>query len=112
MISADNVGGIVGDLHGDIINCYNTGEIISQGQIVGGLVGTIIECENFSNNYNVATVTGVGEHVDILLGLNQCAVSLKNCYVKGDSFTASNLGEAFKDDTNNINNGYPILQWQ
>ena len=22
------------------------------------------------------------------------------------------LGKSFKEDTNNINNGYPILQWQ
>lgn len=29
---------------------------------------------------------------------------LKKCYEL--------LGSAFKEDTNNINNGYPILDWQ
>ena len=35
-----------------------------------------------------------------------------NCYTKSDIFSAENLGDAFKEDTENKNNGYPMLKWE
>lgn len=37
---------------------------------------------------------------------------ITNSFGKNDTFTASDLGNAFKEDTENINGGYPILYWE
>ena len=35
-----------------------------------------------------------------------------NCYTKDQTFTAVYLGDAFVDDTENENGGYPMLKWE
>ena len=35
-----------------------------------------------------------------------------NCYNSSDTFSASDLGSVFEVDTENINQGYPLLKWQ
>ena len=49
---------------------------------------------------------------NMLVGKNDKKNPLKNSYTKNDTFTATDLGNLYKDDTNNINNGYPILFWE
>ena len=126
--------GIVGFFKGNILNSFNIGEINSQGASVGGIVGEING--NIENCYNIANISGVGDVGGItgrLTGnIKNCysianitgeyslgsfygyalTGAVENCYSKDDEFNVSNLGNAFKEDKNNINDGYPILQWQ
>ena len=127
-------GGIVGYFKGNILNSFNIGEINSQGAGVGGIAGEING--NIENCYNIANISGVGDVGGItgkLTGnIKNCysianitgnysvgtfagvtfTGTVENCYSKDDEFNVSNLGSAFKEDTNDINDGYPILQWQ
>ena len=100
------VGGIVGNMSGDdakISNSYNIGIITSVHGTGGGIVaafqGGILEnnytLENIINNSNGYITSGISiKNSEELMGL------------------ANILGNAFKEDTNDINNGYPILNWQ
>lgn len=134
---AKGTGGIAGaGWNGGILrNCYNAGNVKNTHNAYGGLVGSneIL----IRNSYNRGIVTGVGtsaaiatdggggpyEHVywlnlsaDMgvfssgkdLLGSDACKTSAE---MKDPSFLAL-LGDAFTEDTENINDGYPILKWQ
>ena len=109
----NNTGGIVGDLNGSILNCYNTGNI-SGYYAVGGIIGILAKLTNNSlkNCYNVGNVEGIGDSANELVGNNETKTELKNSYISTDSFSASDLGSAYEEDTENINKGYPILKWQ
>ena len=106
-------GGIVGVLNGSILNCYNTGNI-SGYYAVGGIIGILAKLTNNSlkNCYNVGNVEGIGDSANELVGNNETKTELKNSYISTDSFSASDLGSAYEEDTENINKGYPILKWQ
>lgn len=131
------VGGIVGISQGGVLtNCYNIGDINANVLVAGGIVGNNQrECSNCYNIGNISGPTRIGG----VVGQNDTAKSiLKNSYslegkcenVFGENLNggtvesssiksetemkalASTLGSAFKEDTENINNGYPILTWQ
>lgn len=139
-VSYIQVGGIIGGTFAGnsyINNCFNTGKIIGTnidnlGRI-GGIIGTAYSwngSENItiSNCYNIGDISKEGEYGGIL-GLLYCNTSnFSNCYFENscdngsntgiqsiDSTTlklyASILGEAYTNDSNSINNGYPILKW-
>ncbi len=98
----------------NIENCYNIGNIVGTTK-VGGIVGEL----GVSSTYNT-------------IGIMKNSYSLKNScedicgyVVEGVTIEKSSiqteaemkllvpaLGAAFKKDTNNINQGYPILSWQ
>ena len=130
------IGGIVGYLQvGALLqNCYNTGNIVGNTRI-GGICGEIngrgVEtC--IKNTYTIGNITGT----DKICGIAYCwngGVIVNSIYLEnsvnngndsilneGSSYMSSNeikqafnlLGESFKGDANNINNGYPILIWQ
>ena len=108
------VGGIAGSITGKIQNCYNT-KMVKGFYVVGGIVGDLERhIHNLLENcYNIGTVTGQNENVGELFGRNTNNMSeIINSYTSSDTFSAENLGSAFKEDTNSINDGYPILQWQ
>jgi len=108
------IGGIVGKTANKIYNCYNIGNIVGTTK-VGGIVGEL----GVSSTYNT-------------IGIMKNSYSLKNScedicgyVVEGVTIEKSSiqteaemkllvlaLGAAFKKDTNNINQGYPILSWQ
>ena len=49
------------------------------------------------------------------IGFNINNAIMESCEVKSEEDMknlAQILGSAFKEDTNNINNGYPVLRWQ
>ena len=106
------VGGIAaGFFEETISDSYNTGNIIAdntESNNIGSLIGSdniaIYErCYYLTGTYNVglgggASVTGVTQLDSIDKFPSVLSV------VNGDG--------AFKEDTNNINNGYPILNWQ
>ena len=112
---AANTGGIVGYgnyqyeteiANFNINNAYNIGTINienANNKLVGSISGdgniTFNNCYYLKGTYDVGgTVTGITE----LDSINEFPSVLE--VVNGD--------EAFKEDTNNINNGYPILNWQ
>ncbi len=113
-------GGIVGYIHyysggtvgyTRIINTYSTGIVTGTTQI-GASIGMIALEESTilqaDNNYaiNQNDLSAIGGNVT-------------NTNVKAELKTseelkqlATTLGEAFKKDIENINGGYPVLQWQ
>ena len=133
--SGNYCGGITGFLKGDIQNCCNKNEITNSGNLAGGISGSIAgkiqNCYNMCNIsgqdqiggisgdqtlgdtincYSLGEINGTGETVGNIVGWEY--EKIYNCYTKDDTFTAEDLGKAFKEDTENINNGYPILDWE
>lgn len=130
------VGGIVGrmDSEDTIKNCYNKGDVIGGTYNAGGILGANTKGV-VKNSYNISNVSGSGA-VGYISGSNLSGGNIYNCCflqkdetINGvwhtDSSSNTNTGEidsellsiineenAFKEDTNNINNGYPILSWQ
>ena len=133
-------GGIVGYFNGNILNCCNKAKIIgnqlSTGGIAGGIDGRVENCYNTNNIegnrsvggicnasstfganvincYSIGTITGTASIGDIIGGgSNDESNKIINCYTKNDTFTAEDLGDAFVDDTENVNGGYPLLYWE
>ena len=106
-----NTGGIAGNVNGVVENCYNSGNITGVYS-VGGILGTsssIIETR-VVNSYSSGEKNGDGGNI-IGHVYPEVKSEIVNCYTKDDTFTASNLGDAFKEDTGE-NGGYPMLYWE
>ncbi len=105
--------GVVTQVEGTAIveNCYNIGETIVEGVEDAlrnaGIAGTVTPTATVKNSYWLTGVSpsGVGDYSTASVEVyEKTASQMKNI--------ASSLGSAFKKDTNNINNGYPVLSWQ
>ncbi len=127
----DNVGGIAGCNSANISNCYNSGIIDvneASGVKVGGLCGQNSSESFIYTSYNIGNIY-TKKNANGLIGANFGDISnsyyLENCIevtpevddlkkseTDMKSNIISNLGEAFSEDINNINSGYPILKWQ
>lgn len=137
---AKGVGGIVGSSWngGSISNCYNTGTIAG-GSPAGGICGS--NEITVKNCYNVGTITS-SNGANYAMGIgsqNYPSSTFISCYwlagasagggiyqstvidcaeKTADELKAPamldllNADKAFVADTENINNGYPILAWQ
>ena len=118
-----------------IVNCYNTGTGIDEGNIIGDNCanGIVASCSDgntvIENCYNVGIVP---ESCTPICGSSSAVDKFSNCYYNNEIYTGSSescgtglttsqmksssfltmLGDAYKADTNNINNGYPILSWE
>ena len=129
-------GGIVGYFNGEIINCCNKAKIISNSSFVGGIAGhttgNVKNCYNINNvegTYCIGGIIGwvseaknnvsncyffgeiIGLNIEnILIGDGIENSDVINCYTKEDTFTAVNLGSAFKDNPENLNQ--PLLYWE
>ena len=128
-------GGIVGGSPAQISNTYNLGDILSSsygagivGQLYdlvspkvydsynigiadGGIVGNIYQNQNkfkLSNNYYLQGTASYGINS---LQSNVGAEPLSEEEMPS-VISVINGDNAFAEDTNNINNGYPILKWQ
>ena len=117
-------GGMAGDNESLVSNCYNAGKISSTGSNgIGGIVGNI---KNYADQpiivrdcYYDSALNDKGVCFD---PRNQPSnYTLENVEgktaeeMKTAAFVALLNGEngtSFVQDTNNINNGYPILAWQ
>ena len=128
-----NAGGIVGSINGGSIeNCYNVGNITGTGTNIGGIIGLGSGNSEASNSYNIGYITSSNNNGGGIIGYNQ-SINILNCYYLINSVNGGNgtivagcefkseeemkniakiLGNAFKEDIKNINNGYPILNWQ
>lgn len=114
-----NLGGLAGSLsfNASLINSYNIGYIDnSQNQegiiVAGSIVGsisqssaTITNCYYLQSTYS----TGIGDNHGTADNKENLVKS--SDYMKSDEFL-NLLGNNFKKDSQNINNGYPILNWQ
>lgn len=107
-------GGIIGYSNkGEINNSYNIAEIIIQGEnsIAGGILGrneTLAEPVTINNSYySVGDYAYYDWSENGYIGIEGSKIS--NEQLKTYS---SILGNSYKEDENNINNGYPILKWQ
>ena len=103
-------GGIVGIAYNKstITNCYNIGIIECDFIEYAGITGYTSSSQNntIENNYYLENIiNGTSNDKIIIDGIAvKTSDELKNIY--------STLGDAFEEDLNNINNGYPILTWQ
>lgn len=131
----NDVGGICGDGKLKIINCYNVEKVKSIGNYVGGIAGKI-DCEKANNCYNSAKISGNSYIGSIFSSVSSTSTSnIQNCvYLTGTAtygiyssgyrdlaqssdtlpsvLSVINGDNAFVEDTNNINGGYPILSFQ
>ena len=134
--NADINGGVTGGIAGyakfsAITDGYNTGSVTGSGH-TGGIAGQIMNNTILENCYSAAEITG-GANTGGIAGWNGVTDGIRNCYwthpddcCKGGTGTADancsqitspdglkdKLGNAFSEDISNINNGYPILNWQ
>ena len=136
IIGKYNAGGISGEINDSkILNCYNIGNINATETPIGGISGVIINNSSIINSYNTGNITTTknSNKVGAIIGYLKESIA-ENCYflenivnesngniiIEGTTPTTSEelkklhsiLGTSFKEDTNNINNGYPIFQWQ
>ena len=121
-------GGLVGANYETSIveNCYNTNAVTSTTtnaiSYSGGIVG--LNRASISNTYNIGSILSVGSQ-NKCLSYNEKTMNnsfyLDNCTLGGEGISKTSeeiknltniLGDAFKDDVNQINNGYPVLKWQ
>ena len=116
------VGGVLGRSYGSskdstviatIENCYNAGTVSTEGTkgflYAGAISGYFSKVET-KNLYYLrgcgAVGIGNGTIADTTTAVAKSEDELKS------SEMLTTLGEAFKADTENINQGYPILAWQ
>ena len=109
------IGGIIGrsaeNININITNSYNTGKLETENNIskyLGSIVGDFKQvkldnCYYLKGTYSV----GVGEE-----GTNIGVTELDDISKFPSVLEVVNGEGAFKEDVNNINNGYPILEWQ
>ena len=106
------IGGISGQSTCNIFNCYNIGEI--QGTIkVGGIVGENSISLSYYTSGVLKNTYSLENTCEAICGYNNSII--EDSSIKSEEemkLLVSILGETFKEDTNNINNGYPILNWQ
>lgn len=134
-----NSGGIVGEIsNSKILNCYNIGSIYSNATnstFTGGICGVDKDNSIIMNSYSIGTITTINNpySVGAILGKKLDNDIKENNYFLENTVNGSNgttlegstpktsdelrklatiLGSAFKEDRNNINQGYPILSWQ
>lgn len=137
-------GGITG-FYGNIYNCYNVGDIEGSSSYKGGIEGGAASNFSIENCFNRGNVIGV--RAGGILGYNSTS-NINGCYyLKGTAEGGINgkdiegqampleesempsvmevistgveqvewngeMVDVWKEDTENINNGYPILFWQ
>mgnify|MGYP002543204586 CR=1 FL=1 len=124
----------------DISNCYSLGSVTGNKGYAGGLTGYVYcsaSCKhNYSNCYAAGKVTltrATSNACGFAYSYASTGFTFTNCYYnnttnsKGFNKTlsgiiekssdelktlAGTLGDAYRSDTQGINNGYPILSWQ
>ena len=129
-ILEDCAGGIAGTNNGSISSCYNIAPIDSsaaEGLKIGGICGQNSSDSFINTSYNIGKIK-LKEYAGGIVGADFGTISNcfyedtclekndENDYIKTEvdmkSNILTNLGENFKQDTENINSGYPILNWQ
>ena len=108
--NGNGVGGIAGASSTDssISYCYNIGKITgntSAPRLSGGIVGNLLERAATKMNFYLENIVNNGNDVEIIDGIE--AKTSEDLKIAILSFS-----DVFQEDKNNINNGYPIFDWQ
>jgi hypothetical protein len=118
-----HLGGIVSDLYAPatVSNCYNTGRLAlggtaatssSTGRIVGSGGGAhSTEKANVFDCYYLSIDSELQEFADAEQGWLAANAEKTADEMRTSAFALA-LGEAFNLDSDTINNGYPVLDWQ
>lgn len=111
------VGGLCATfLQGTIDNGYNTGNIIAENttsENIGGVIGNTSSTAILKNCYYLkGTYSKAIGLTNGLVEENNDTTELENLTDFPSILDVINSDNVFKKDTNNINNGYPILTWQ
>ena len=140
--SSSSTGGFLGKTSNyytlTVKNCYSSGDVTANKGYAGGFTGYVYCSPSYKhiyeNCYAAGTVTAsAGNGFGFAYSYATTGYSFENCYYnntansegcnqKDTTITgrsadelkklAGDLGEAYQDDTPNINGGYPILTWQ
>ena len=100
------VGGITGYIrdNSQINKCYNIGSILCESNVVGGIVGHV----------NGGTISNCYYLENTVIGSND--PTKRDGIEKKDSEQLKTdvllLGDSYKEDSENKNQGYPILDWE
>lgn len=124
----------------EIVNCYNLADLTGNQEYCGGIVGYLRYTVNIDNCYNTGNLSGTSTYKGGIVGyiendssnnitINRCSY-LTGTATTGIGYTADsslsiepsdtlpsvlsviNGDNAFVEDKDNINGGYPILSWQ
>jgi len=104
------VAGLLYQIHGQ--DCYSSGNVTAaNADYIGALIGRISSSATYANLYynSNSTINAFG-NVSDSEGMRKTDVEMKSTVFI--NLLNTNTAGAFKQDTNNINNGYPILSWQ
>ena len=107
-------GGISGANESAIINCYNVGNITLGGKQTGTAAIASHAAGSYTNCYWLVTSAAIGVY-NVPSSQASQVISKTADQMKTAAFVAAlnaNGGYAFVQDTNKINNGYPVLAWQ
>ena len=80
-------GGVVGLLvtgGSQAINCYNAGDVTGEGNFVGGVVGVEDTSSTIQDCYNMGNVTGKGKNVGGVVGYANTSSTIQDCYNTGN----------------------------
>lgn len=77
-------GGIAGSSESVISDCYNTGDIISDGKFVGGILGYMSRGDVL-NCYTIGSIGSDNEYAGAVIGYKDIG-TVKSCYYKNDIF--------------------------
>lgn len=106
-----DAGGIVGSLWGEpfgIINCYNTGNVASSADYPAGHIAGAIssyKASHMQNCYYIDSISVTGKKVN---QYNSMSISMDD--MKSESFVTQLQSEFWIADTDNNNNGFPIIK--
>lgn len=101
------------DGNGDVVSCYNTGDIIGgSGRRIGGIIGFAYRnFDGMTSCYNTGEVTGGNEYVGGLLGYGETAViddSFNTGDVTGEGDNIGGIAGRIQNNTSNsgVTNSY------
>lgn len=112
-----SIGGVLGLIspgYTKIDNCYNQGSVTEtvQGSYLGGIIGRI-------DDYEQITVTNCSTTMAMAIGSNAASNATITNVLGGQTNLPSILSVVntdsdgtFVEDTEGINDGYPVLKWQ
>ena len=108
------IGGLIGGFYSDtpLYKGYNTGKIIAENttsEDIGSLIGRTDKNNILENCYYLK-----GTHTKAVGAISNSndVTELENIKDFPSILEVINSDNVFKEDINNINNGYPILAWQ
>lgn len=104
---------------GKVSNCYTTGKVTgssSSGVTIGAAVGKLHTGGGGQNNYRDFQVYALEGTCAQLVGEKNENAKDFTAFKTSDELKSdamlTTLGDAFKKDAGNVNNGYPVLVWQ